>query len=95
MVKPPSRPLAARERLMFLWVVTLGMLGTLVLFVLEKPGYAFAFVSLTTSILGMMGWRQAQPLPPGGATVVLTAGALEQSGLGQVVGTGVTRPKEP
>ena len=50
------------ELFLFGWISTLGLGGCVLLFCLDKGAAAAAAVTAAmTSVLGMLGWRQARP----------------------------------
>ena len=49
------------ELFLFCWISTLGLGGCVLLFCLDQGAAAAAVTAAMTSVLGMLGWRQARP----------------------------------
>ena len=62
---PDSADHRGGELFLFGWISTLGIGGGVLLFSLDKGAAAAAVLAAMTSVLGMLGWRQARP-PQGG-----------------------------
>ena len=62
---PDSADHRGGELFLFGWISTLGIGGCVLLFCLDKAAAAAAVLAAMTSVLGMLGWRQARP-PQGG-----------------------------